>query len=153
MDRVPFQETHMPSRRVREAMEHFTALYGTPVLRDGETLYQLGENVLLTTSEVAGFPMPLQDFSIGLPFAKLLKDGRVRIAHETATLRGHEATTGTLELDGKQLEDIFDGKDTACDPALRGDMLLLAEGRCVGRGLAKDGLLKNNLPRLMIQQS
>ena len=49
--------------------------------------------------------------------------------------------------------DILDGKDTPCDPDLRGDMLLLAEGRCIGRGLAKDGLLKNNLPRLMIQQS
>lgn len=153
MDRVPYQETHMPARRVREAMGHFENAYGTPVLRDGETLYQMGENVLLTTGEVAGFAMPLQDFSIGLPFAKLLKDGRVRIAHETATLRGHEATKGTLELDAKQLEDIFDGKDTTCDPSLRGDMLLMAEGRCIGRGLAKDGILKNNLPRLMIQQS
>ncbi len=153
MDRVPYQETHMPSRRVREAMELFTNVYGTPMLRDNETLYQMGENVLLTTSEVAGFAMPLQDFSIGLPFAKLLKDGRVRIAHETATLRGHEATKGTLTLDAQQLEDILDGKDTTCEPALRGDMLLLAEGRCIGRGLAKDGVLKNNLPRLMIQQS
>lgn len=153
MDRMPYQETHMPARRVREAMEHFTNLYGTPVLRDGETLYQLGENVLLTTSDVAGFAMPLLDFSIGLPFAKLLKDGRVRIAHETATLRGHEATKGTLTLNDAQLADILDGKDTTCDPALRGDMLLMAEGRCIGRGLAKEGLLKNNLPRLMIQQS
>lgn len=153
MDRVPYQETHMPARRVREAMEMFTNIYGTPVLRDGETLYQLGENMLLTTSEVAGFAMPLQDFSIGLPFAKLLKDGRVRIAHETATLRGHEATKGTLHLDAAQLEAILDGKDTTCDPSLRGDMLLMAEGRCIGRGLAKEGILKNNLPRLMIQQS
>lgn len=153
MDRVPYQETHMPSRRVREAMQLFTNVYGTPVLHDGETLYQLGENVLMTTSEVAGFAMPLQDFSIGLPFAKLLKDGRVRIAHETATLRGHEATKGALQLDEKQIEDIFDGKDTTCDPTLRGDMLLIAEGLCIGRGLAKEGLLKNNLPRLMIQQS
>jgi NOL1/NOP2/fmu family ribosome biogenesis protein len=143
----------MPSRRVREAMAHFTELYGAPMLHDGETLYQLGENVLMTTAGVARFALPVQDFSLGLPFAKLLKDGRVRIAHETATLRGHEATTGTLTLDEAQLADILDGKDTACDPALRGDMLLLAEGRCIGRGLAKEGILKNNLPRLMIQQS
>ena len=64
-----------------------------------------------------------------------------------------EATKGTLALNDAQLADILDGKDTPCDPDLRGDMLLLAEGRCIGRGLAKDGLLKNNLPRLMIQQS
>jgi len=153
MERVKFQEEPLPSRRIREAMEHFTELYGTPVLRDGETLFQLGENVLLTTTDVVRFGLPLQDFSLGLPFAKLLKDGRVRIAHEMATLRGHEATKGTLALDPKQLEDILDGKDTTCDPSLRGDMLLLAEGRCIGRGLAKEGLLKNNLPRLMIQQS
>jgi 16S rRNA (cytosine1407-C5)-methyltransferase len=153
MEWVKFQEEPLPSRRIREAMEHFTELYGTPVLRDGETLFQLGENVLLTTTDVVRFGLPLQDFSLGLPFAKLLKDGRVRIAHEMATLRGHEATKGTLALDPKQLEDILDGKDTTCDPSLRGDMLLLAEGRCIGRGLAKEGVLKNNLPRLMIQQS
>ncbi len=153
MDRVPFQEEPMPSRRVREAMEHFTEIYGVPMLRDDETLYQMGENILLVPTEVAKFHLPLQDFSIGLPFAKLLKDGRVRIAHETATLRGHEATKGTLTLEAKQLEDILDGKDTTCEEGLRGDMLLMAEGRCIGRGLAKEGLLKNNLPRLMIQQS
>ena len=153
MDRVKPQEEPMPSRRIREAMDLFEEVYGVPMLRDDETLYHLGENVLLTTTELARFPLPVQDFSLGLPFAKLLKDGRVRIAHETATLRGHEATKGTLELDQRQLEDMFDGKDTTCDPSLRGDMLLIAEGRCIGRGLAKDGLLKNNLPRLMIQQS
>ncbi len=153
MDVVKPQEEPLPPRRIKEAMEHFTELYGTPFLRDAETLYQLGENILLTTHDVARFDLPVQDFSLGLPFAKLLKDGRVRIAHETATLRGHEATKGTLVLDTQQLIDILDGKDTACDPTLRGDMLLIAEGRCIGRGLAKDGLLKNNLPRLMIQQS
>lgn len=153
MESIKFQEIPLPPRRIKEAMELFTELYGTPVLRDGETLFQLGENLLLTTSDVVHFGLPVQDFSLGLPFAKLLKDGRVRIAHEMATLRGHEATAGTLQLDAKQLEDILDGKDTACDPTLRGDMLLLAEGRCIGRGLAKEGLLKNNLPRLMIQQS
>ena len=153
MEWVKFQEEPLPSRRIREAMELFTELYGTPVLRDGETLFQLGENVLLTTTDVVRFGLPLQDFSLGLSFAKLLKDGRVRIAHEMATLRGHEAMRGTLALDAKQLGDILDGKDTSCDPLLRGDMLLIAEGRCIGRGLAKEGLLKNNLPRLMIQQS
>ena len=153
MEWVKFQEEPLPSRRIREAMEHFTELYGTPVLRDGETLFQLGENVLLTTTDVVRFGLPLQDFSLGLPFAKLLKDGRVRIAHEMATLRGHEATKGTLTLSETQLADILDGKDTICDPSIRGDVLLLAEGRCIGRGLAKEGVLKNNLPRLMIQQS
>lgn len=153
MEWIKPQEEHMPPRRIKEAMELFTEIYGTPVLHDGETLYQLGENVLLTTYGVSDFKLPVQDFSIGLPFAKLLKDGRVRIAHETATLRGHEATKGTLTLDARQLEDILNGKDTTCDPALRGDMLLMAEGRCIGRGLAKEGILKNNLPRLMIQQS
>lgn len=153
MQWVKPQEEPMPPRRIREAMEHFTEIYGVPMLRDDETLFQLGENMLVTTAELAKFPLPVQDFSLGLPFAKLLKDGRVRIAHETATLRGHEATKGTLALDAKQLEDILDGRDTACDPGIRGDMLLLAEGRCIGRGLAKEGLLKNNLSRLMIQQS
>ncbi len=143
----------MPPRRIKEAKDVFGEVYGTPVLHEGETLYQLGENVLLTTYGVSDFGLPVEDFSLGLPFAKLLKDGRVRIAHETATLRGHEATRGTLALNETQLADILDGKDTSCDPALRGDMLLMAEGRCIGRGLAKEGLLKNNLPRLMIQQS
>jgi len=153
MDVIKSQEEPLPSRRIKEAMQLFEQVYGTQVLRDGETLYQLGENVLLTTADVAHFGLPVQDFSLGLPFAKLLKDGRVRIAHETATLRGHDATKGTLFLDERQIADIFDGKDTTCDPALRGDILLMAEGRCIGRGLAKEGILKNNLPRLMIQQS
>lgn len=153
MDWMKPQEEPLPPRRINEAMQLFEQTYGTPVLGDAETLYQLGENVLLTTADVAHFGLPVQDFSLGLPFAKLLKDGRVRIAHEAATLRGHLATKGTLQLSEAQLSDILDGKDTTCDPALRGDMLLMAEGRCIGRGLAKDGLLKNNLPRLMIQQS
>lgn len=153
MDIIKPQEVPLPPRRIKEAKDVFEEAYGTPVLHEGETLYQLGENVLLTTYGVSDFGLPVEDFSLGLPFAKLLKDGRVRIAHETATLRGHEATKGTLELSETQLADILDGKDTTCDPSLRGDMLLMAEGRCIGRGLAKEGILKNNLPRLMIQQS
>ncbi len=153
MKRVPFQEEPLPSRRIREAMELLTELYGTPILRDGETLLQLGENVMLVPLDVARFDLPMQNFSVGLPFAKLLKDGRIRLAHEIATLRGHEATKGTLTLNDAQLADILAGKDTTCDAGLRGDMLLLREGHCIGRGLAKEGILKNNIPRIMIQQS
>jgi 16S rRNA (cytosine1407-C5)-methyltransferase len=151
MDWVPFFEEDVPSGRTKDIGRILSEQFGTPFIRDGECLYQRKEQLLITTDAVAKFGLPVLDFGVGLPFAKRLTDGRIRVSHEMATLRGTEATQNTLTVSDEERKQLLTGQDIACDPVLYGDQLLMAEGLCIGRGLAKEGKLKNNLPREMIR--
>lgn len=150
MDIVAPQEILYPLARMGEVAAALEKLYGTDFLDPGDRLWQLGDQLLLLTKDASDWSLPLRDYALGLPFCKLLPDRRVRIAHELATLRGQRATRGRLEVDAGQLETLLKGQDPPCAPDLAGDCLLFSRGVCLGRGLAKNGVLKNNLPRTMI---
>lgn len=147
---VRLQEERVPPAREREIGGRLQEHYGATFLHSSDALFQRSEQVLLSTKEVADFGLPIEDYALGIPFCKLLSDSRVRLAHEAATLRGLDATSHFLALQEDQLTPLLVGKDAPCDPALHGDMLLQYGGFCIGRGLAKSGKLKNNLPREMI---
>lgn len=153
MDWVRYQEELLPRIRTRDIGNVVSSLYGASFIRDGECLFERGKELSLSTEAVADFKLPVQNYSLGLPFALRLEGGRVRVHHEMMTLRGNEATKHSAPIDEKQLQDLLDGRDTACDTALDGDTLLLFRGIPVGFGLARDGTIKNRLPRWIVQKS
>lgn len=153
MDFVRFQEEFIPHARVDDIARTLQKSFGSTFLLPGDKLMQRSDQVVLTTDSVVDFRLPVQDYAVGIPFCKRLPDGRVRLSNDTITLRGHLATKNVLEVSSAELEDLLSGKDTHCSPELDGDSILRYQGLSVGRALAKDGKLKNNLPRELIQKS
>lgn len=153
MEWVPLQEGRLSDHRQKEVGTKLKELYGMDFLEEGEVLLQAGEQLFLTSEEVVGFSLPVQDYSVGLPFAKILKDDRIRLSHEMALLRGMQATLSLCAIGEEQRALFLQGQDAPCDPLLKGDVLLQYRDVCIGRALAKEGVLKNNLPRWMIATS
>ncbi len=156
VERLPsfcFQEDIIPKTRQKELVARLEDFYGTSFMLPGERLFQRGTQLILSTEEIMEYPLPVQDYALGMPFGRRLDDGRVRIDHEIASLRGHLATRNVININEALLDVLLDGKDASCDPQLRGDILLRYGGMIVGFGLAKEGKLLNRLPRWIIQKS
>ncbi len=148
---IEFQEEPLRKRKKEEIGAQLHARYGTSFLHPGDRLYRKDDTLLLTTGEVAAFDMPLQDYALGLPLGKLLKDGKVLLGHEMATLRGHEATSGVWDADDNSIRALREAKDADCPPELHGHVIIRSEGVPIGLGLAREGRVKNNLPRWMVR--
>ncbi len=153
MDIVRLQEEELPKIRRQQLGKVLEDQYGTSFMREDERLFERKDQLILATEEVASFKMPVADYSIGLPFARRVDTFRLRLDHEIATLRGAEATSNVTTIGDEELNLLFDGKDTTCDPSLLGDVVLLYKGVAVGVGLAREGKLKNRLPRWVVQKS
>lgn len=148
---VPFQERAAGRRQTEEISGQIKARYGDSFLEEGDRLFLRGETLLIATKEVEAFGLPMQNYALGMPFGKLLKDGRALIDHEIVTLRGGKASKNTYELTHEQIEAVMDARDIECPESLNGHIILTFQGIPVGMGLAKDGRLKNNLPRRMVR--
>lgn len=148
-----FQEEELPKARTAKIGAVLDERYGTSFLEEEDRLFQRGEQLLLATRAVAAFGLPVPDYALGIPFALRLDDERIRLSHEAATLRGMMATDNAFELTQEQIDALLDGKDTTCPPELRGDVLLRYRGIPIGLGLARDGHLKNRLPRWVVVKS
>lgn len=110
-----------------------------------------GESLVIANREVESFGLAVEDYALGIPFGKKLKDGRVLIDHELATLRGQLATKNVWEVDDVSIELLLDAKDCDCPADLHGHTVLTYHGFGIGQGLAKEGRMKNNLPRWMVR--
>ncbi|MBI3618441.1 hypothetical protein HY213_00210 [Candidatus Peregrinibacteria bacterium] len=152
-DFVRFQEDEVPVARSRELTANLERQYGTSFMREGERLFQRKDQLLLSTQSVAQFGQTTSNYSLGLPFARRLDGDRLRLDHEIAALRGMDATKNFYSLSDSDLDLLLDGKDAACDSSLRGDIILRYEHLAVGIGLAKEGKLKNRLPRWVVVKS
>lgn len=150
MDWIPPQEIPMPRARIADISKSLTELFGTDFLDPGDSLWLREDQLMLLSEEATDFLLPLQDYALGLPFAKLLPDKRVRVSHEIVTLRGNRATKNRWDVAEEDLQKLLKGQDIDCAEGLSKDHLLFFEDICVGRGLAKNGQMKNNLPRTMI---
>lgn len=147
-----FQETPLSPKNMREMAGQFEARFGVSFLDEGDRLFERGgESIILATEEVLHFGLAVEDYALGMPFAKQLKDGRMLPDHEMAVLRGHRATKNTLEVTDEQLKELLEAKDIDCPEDMNGHTLLLYRGFCFGIGLAKNGRMKNNLPRWMVR--
>lgn len=150
METVPFVEKELPKRHRQEVEQFLAKYYGGSFLREDERLYQRGEHYVLVNQDCAYVRLPVVDYALGLPFGKMLPEGRVLPAHEIVTLRGNEAVERLVDISQEDRDTLFAGKDIACDPSLKGHVVMRQDGRCLGLGLAKEGRLKNNLPRWLI---
>ena len=151
MEWIDLKEEPLPRVRSEEMRLTLRSHYGMDVLKEGECLWQSGrDQLVLTTDETVRFRLPVADYALGLPFGKRLSDNRVMLGHEMATLRGHEATKNFHELDEASLEEILRGKDIICSSDLHGHVILRFGDVAIGYGLAKEGKIKNNLPRWIV---
>ncbi len=150
---VRFLEDRLPRSRQTGLEKEIANFYGSSFLLPDDRLLQLNDRLILSTEEVVDFSLPVKNYALGMPFGKRLDESRVRLDHDLATLRGPLAQTHCFDLSAQQLQDLLDGKDTTCDVGLRGDVLLRFKGRSLGFGLAKDGHLKNRLPRWLVMKS
>jgi 16S rRNA (cytosine1407-C5)-methyltransferase len=148
---VPRREESFPRGSETEIRKRIADMYGTDFLREGELLVHRGDLVMLTTEAAASLSMPVVDYSMGLPYAKGLKDGRFRITDELAVACGMEATQGTLQVSDTELQELLEGQNIECRDDASGDVLIQWKGLAVGRGLAKEGFLKNRLSRWMVR--
>ncbi|MDO8469079.1 MAG: NOL1/NOP2/sun family putative RNA methylase [Candidatus Peribacter sp.] len=148
-----YQRTALPfGRKSTEAVSKiFLEQFGADFRLPGECLIEKGQQLLLSGEDAYGFPLPVTEYASGIPFAKILPDGRFRITNELASLRGHLATSGVMELSQDQLDALLAGKDISVDPSLRGDTILRFRGISLGLGLAKEGTLLNRLPRWVVK--
>jgi 16S rRNA (cytosine1407-C5)-methyltransferase len=150
----PFREKEKSINRARlEQISHeLTKRYGTSFLHEGEILQERGEYLMLMTDAAAAFSLPEERYACGLPFCKVLKNGRHRLTHEIVTLRGNEATTQVIPLSDDEKENILDGKNIPCNRSLLGEYVLQWRNIPIGLGMAKEGVIKNWIPREVLRQ-
>jgi len=146
-----FQEKELSRRRKEEIASMMEQRYGFPMVGEEDRLFSRGEMILLSNNDAAHFELPVQNYSLGLPFGKMLKDGRILIGHEIATLRGHQATKNVFDVDHDQLEKLLSAQDIDCPAELDGHVIIRYRSMGIGLGLAKNGRLKNNIPRWIVQ--
>ncbi|MFH1444355.1 MAG: hypothetical protein ABIG34_03120 [Candidatus Peregrinibacteria bacterium] len=140
------------SRKQSEAVSRlFTQQFGTDFLVPGEYLAEKGNYLLLVAEDAHSFPLPVTEYATGVPYAKVLPDGRFRVANEIVSLRGHFASAQVMELSESELADLLAGKDLQCDTTLHGDTVLRFQNIALGLGLAKEGTLLNRLPRWLVK--
>lgn len=149
-DPVPTQERLLPKSRFKDAATHLSKIYGTSFLAEDEVLYERGEHLLVTSQAVADWRMPVEDYALGLPFGKWLDQHRVLLSHEAAWLRGGQAMSSIIDISEAEMQALMQAKDGTCDPALKGHVVVRCVDCVLGLCLAKDGRLKNNLPRWMV---
>ncbi|MDD5469429.1 MAG: NOL1/NOP2/sun family putative RNA methylase [Candidatus Peribacteraceae bacterium] len=146
-----FQERPIRRREQEKIGAFLTELYGTSFLHEGDQLFELDGQLLLSTEDVQDFPLLTKDYALGFPFAKLLKDGRCRLTHDLAIARGMMATSNYMEMKDEQLHELFAGRDTTCSKTIDGDVILQWQGMAIGIGLAQQGVLKNRISRWLVQ--
>jgi len=150
---VRFQESMLPDGRARDIGAQLKHIYGTTFMEGGDVMFERADQLMLTNGPVSKFHLQVQDYSLGLPFGKRLKNGQIRLDHEIVSLRGNTATKNILDLNQVQYDLLMDGKDTDSPVELDGDVILRFKNIVIGLGLARDGLLKNRLPRWVVQKS
>ncbi len=150
---VRFQEEPLPHARQKDIAKLCEEMYGASFLHDGDRLFLRADQLILGNDGVGDFRLPVQDYALGMPFARKLEGGRIRLSHELVTLRGAEATRNVLELSEADVDTLLDGKDVACPADMRGDPILKCGDLIIGTSLAQHGILKNRLPRWVVAKS
>jgi len=150
-DLVKLDKEVLQKGRVKEICEFLEMRFGTSFKNKSEVILQSNERLWITTEEVFKFKLPCSNAGIGLPFGKTLTKSPIMIDHDIATLRGSAVTKGVIDLTEEQWKLLARGQDIDCDPVLFGKVLFRYNGICIGRGNAREGRCKNQLPRWIVQ--
>ena len=152
-DIIPPREEIIPRSRERAISSYLVEHFGMDPIGEDEMLLEHDDRYLLTTKEIVRFKFPTPNVGLGLPFGKKISSDPVLLDHDFLTLRGSKAIKNVIHLTEKEWKELKEGKDIACDTGLNGFVLLHLDGRCIGRGRAKNGNCKNQLPRWLITLS
>ena len=150
-DLVKSDKDVLSTGRIKEVCEFLESRFGKSFKNKSEVILQSKERLWITTEDVYKFKLPCPNAGIGLPFGKTLIKSPVMIDHDLATLRGSDTEGNVIDLTEEQWKLLARGQDIDCDPELFGKVLLRYNGMCIGRGNAKEGRCKNQLPRWIIQ--
>ena len=149
----------MPPARMKEIKDRLEDWYGAEFLRDEELLIESKEQMFVLPEKMLHIKFEMTPYVSGLPFAKPTNHGLPRLSHEMATLRGAEAARQVLVLDEQALRKAIRGENLVVDSqdCDDGDVLLsydtnpLRRRIIIGRGLLKNGIVLNRLPREMVR--
>jgi 16S rRNA (cytosine1407-C5)-methyltransferase len=156
---VPKQVTTPVARRERTISKgrvlEFTAdikkRFGTNFIRYNESLSEWEGIVYLVTTYGQTLNVPNRNYSLGVPYGKMLKNNTIRIGNDIARLRGAEAKQNIVLVNQEELQTLLQGKNVTCNPTLQGDVIVQYEGYSLGTCTAQKGVLKNTLDREFIK--
>ena len=149
LDRVPFLQTPLSIQEQRKIRSELEDDFGAPILREDEELFIAKDQISALTSEAASFLLPFQNYALGLPFGRI-RDGHIRLSHETVLLRGLEAKKNIHAVTKEELDALFRGQLVPCLASMRGDVVLAFDGMALGIGMAKDGSVRHRFPKYFL---
>lgn len=149
----------VPPSRARAIAERLEDWFGAKFLRDDEVLIEYKEQLSVLPKSILKFYLPTNPYMSGLPFGKSTSHGLTRLSHEMATLRGLEATKQVVTLSESDIRDAMKGVNVKYEkPGMDdGDVLIAMESAALGhpiilgRGMLKNGIILNRLPREMVR--
>lgn len=150
---VRFQEESLPPARQKDVGKICEELYGASFLRENDRLFLRADQLILANDAVAECRLPVLNYALGIPFARKLDGTRIRLSHEAITLRGHEAARNVLDIGEDDVTAMLAGKDIECPVEMFGDPILKCGDLIIGSSLAQHGILKNRLPRWLVQRA
>jgi len=158
------QEWHryseLPSARIHEVRSLILDWYGSDCVDEHETLI-MGhkEQMMVMPKKALRLGLPTKAILAGLALGKSPRTGIFRLAHEMAALRGRRATKQKLMLSETEWNEAMTGKNLtgSRDGLENGDILLTVDAPSlgtelvVGRGILKDDVILNRLPRDIVR--
>lgn len=149
---VPRREAMLSKKRVEQYTKSITDQFGTNFIAYNESLSEWEGMLYLVTTYGQTLNLPNRNYSLGVPYGKLLKNNTVRLSDDVAKIRGHLATKGIVLVTQEELATLLQGKNVACNPSVHGDVLVKYEDFTLGVCSAQRGVLKNTLDRELIKQ-
>jgi 16S rRNA (cytosine1407-C5)-methyltransferase len=150
---VARRERTISKGKVLEFTADITKRFGTSFIRYNESLSEWEGVVYLVTTYGQTLNIPNRNYSLGVPYGKLLNNNTIRISNDIARLRGAEAVHNVVCITKEELQTMLDGKNVTCTPTLQGDVIVQYEGYSLGTCTAQKGILKNTLDRELVRQN
>lgn len=150
MDRRPWREKEVKKGEALELGLYLNKRYGAELLKESDALYEMNNELFVLSDRARNFFLPTTPFSIGIPFGKKAKKPPLIVSHEFAILVGNQAQQNIIDVSDEEYEKLINGEDISCESGLEDHVLLRYKHFCIGLGRARDGKLKNHLPRGLI---
>jgi 16S rRNA (cytosine1407-C5)-methyltransferase len=144
------REQTLTRAQVRACTHNISERFGTNFIRINELLSEWEGMLYLTTTYTQECALPNRNYSLGIPYGKLLNTTTVRLRTDVAIIRGEMATSNRVDLTFDECVELLKGKNSSCAPRYTGDVLVLYNGVCLGVCTAIQGVLKNTLDRELI---
>lgn len=155
----PHRWTVLPKSRTKAIADRMEDWFGASFIREDEVLFEMKQQLFLLPESYMHFFLPTNPYMGGIPFGKNTTHGLVRLSHEVATLRGHEALKQVLRVTEDDKNALLKGNNLEVQPKGfdDGDVLLSLEAPSLGRdlvfgrGMLKNGIVLNRLPRDIVR--